>query len=95
MPASQGNRTLKKIEVAEATESKATSFVPRFGVLGASMALVGAYLLSLGRLAALILAGIAFIMGGATPLLRGVWKYLLVFALAAGGFVWLLAHYLK
>jgi hypothetical protein len=72
-----------------------TKFLPKLGALGLFIAATAAYLYTTEWLDAIVGGGVGFIVGGAAPLLRGVWKYLLVFFVLTGGFVWLLIHYLR
>jgi hypothetical protein len=76
-------------------ERTQTKFLPALGALGAVIAATAAYLYTAEGIDAIVCGGVGFIVGGAAPLLRGIWQYLLVFFALAGSFVWLLIHYLK
>lgn len=70
-------------------------FSPWLATAIALAGLIGVYLSGGEWPGALTAAGAGFVLGGALPLLRGIWRYVAVFLAATGGFVWLVANYVK
>jgi uncharacterized membrane protein YjjP (DUF1212 family) len=63
--------------------------------LGGIAGAIAGYLLTGEWPDVLVGAGVGFVLSGAVSLLGPIWKYLAVFFALTGGFVWLVAHYVK